>query len=59
MRRATEAVDVWVDAICINQSDFKGVAAQVERMPEIYRNAERVLIGLRSGVPQTKMTFGF
>jgi hypothetical protein len=51
MRRVTEAVDVWVDAICINQSDSKEVAAQVERMPEIYRNAERVLIGLRSGAP--------
>ncbi|KAF9872815.1 hypothetical protein CkaCkLH20_09678 [Colletotrichum karsti] len=37
---------VWVDAICINQSDLKEREAQVAKMGRIYRNALRVVLYL-------------
>lgn len=52
-------VDIWVDAICINQEDKKEKTAQVSRMHEIYSRAEKVCIWLGAGVPETKETFDF
>ena len=35
---------VWIDAICINQSDTNERNQQVERMAEIYANSSRLII---------------
>ncbi|KAK6442070.1 hypothetical protein LTR95_001689 [Oleoguttula sp. CCFEE 5521] len=37
---------LWVDAVCINQTDLAEKADQVSRMDDIYTHAERVLIWL-------------
>lgn len=37
---------VWIDALCINQSDSKEKATQVEMMGDIYSNAARVIAWL-------------
>jgi hypothetical protein len=40
---------LWVDALCINQSDNKEKTQQVRIMGEIYKRARRVLIWLGNG----------
>lgn len=45
--RASERI-LWVDAICINQSDGKERMSQVERMASVYQNAMEVRIWLGS-----------
>ncbi|GKT45410.1 heterokaryon incompatibility protein 6, OR allele [Colletotrichum spaethianum] len=54
---ATSQVDercvLWVDAICINQTDMAERGAQVPIMDNIYRNARRTVIWLG---PETKET---
>lgn len=37
---------IWADALCINQSDVSERNAQVQRMAEIYRSSERVVVWL-------------
>ncbi|KAK0747111.1 heterokaryon incompatibility, partial [Schizothecium vesticola] len=37
---------IWVDALCINQSDNVEKAVQVNRMGDIYRSASQVLVWL-------------
>ncbi len=37
---------IWIDAICINQSDLEERGRQVRLMPNIYARAERVLVWL-------------
>jgi Heterokaryon incompatibility protein (HET) len=37
---------VWIDALCINQSDREEKATQVEMMGDIYGNAVRVIVWL-------------
>jgi hypothetical protein len=37
---------IWVDALCINQSDLEERSAQVSLMPRIYRNASTTVIWL-------------
>jgi hypothetical protein len=59
IRSEEDDVDIWVDAICINQEDMKEKTAQVSRMHEIYSRAENVCIWLGAGVPETKETFDF
>lgn len=45
-RHATEDVNVWVDAICINQDDKAEKTCQVARMHEVYTQAEAVCVWL-------------
>jgi hypothetical protein len=40
---------IWIDAICINQSDYDEKNDQVPRMSRIYSNARNVLIWLGPG----------
>ena len=35
---------IWIDAICVDQRNQKERSCQVQRMADIYRNAERVLV---------------
>ncbi|KAF3048482.1 hypothetical protein E8E11_009278 [Didymella keratinophila] len=46
LRCANKPRDLWVDAICINQNTTKEKNHQVQRMFEVYRRAERVLMWL-------------
>ena len=46
LRRETETRVVWIDAICINQRDLQERSAQVDLMPDIYSQAEDVLVYL-------------
>jgi hypothetical protein len=59
IRSEDQDVDIWVDAICINQNDKIEKAAQVARMHEIYSAAKMVLVWLGAGEPETKETFEF
>ncbi|KAH6714263.1 heterokaryon incompatibility protein-domain-containing protein [Leptodontidium sp. MPI-SDFR-AT-0119] len=58
-RHATEDVNVWVDAICINQDDKTEKSSQVARMHEVYTQAESVCVWLGEGNDDTELTFEF
>jgi hypothetical protein len=58
-RSETKDVNVWIDALCINQENVKEKTAQVARMDEIYSNASSVWVWLGAGKPETKETFDF
>lgn len=45
-RQPDEELRIWIDAICINQSDTKEKSHQIPLMEEIYRKASNVLIWL-------------
>ncbi|KAI6084537.1 heterokaryon incompatibility protein-domain-containing protein [Hypoxylon rubiginosum] len=46
LRRTDQTRTVWIDAICINQSNIDERASQVAIMHHIYRRAKRVVIWL-------------
>jgi hypothetical protein len=46
LRRETETLVIWVDALCINQQDVGERNAQVQLMGDIYRGAVTVQIWL-------------
>lgn len=46
---------LWVDAICINQSNIEEKNHQVAQMGDIYRNAEKVIVWL--GLQQDPLTW--
>lgn len=52
-------VNVWVDAICIDQENNTEKKAQVSRMHEVYTQAENVCIWLGEGKEETPETFAF
>jgi hypothetical protein len=46
LRRSTESRLVWIDAICINQSDIPERNAQVAIMGQIYQKASLVIVDI-------------
>jgi hypothetical protein len=61
-RQKDRDVDIWVDALCINQEQSENneeKTAQVARMNEIYSEAENVCVWLGPGNPESKKTFDF
>ncbi|KAF2120291.1 heterokaryon incompatibility protein-domain-containing protein [Lophiotrema nucula] len=48
---------LWIDAICIDQTNEKERGHQVQQMTDIYRTAERVLIWLGQSTPETDTVF--
>ncbi|KAL8923554.1 MAG: hypothetical protein Q9208_004500 [Pyrenodesmia sp. 3 TL-2023] len=46
LRRKEGIRDLWIDAICVNQQNFRERGFQVERMADVYRNAQRVIVWL-------------
>ena len=52
IRPTNNDVELWTDAICINQTDFEEKATQVKLMGDIYSLAGNVLIWLGSGNPK-------
>lgn len=52
------SLPVWIDAICINQSDDKEKLAQVRLMHNIYRQATQVWVWLGCGIEHGKEAIG-
>lgn len=52
-RRADKELIIWVDAVCINQSDKKEKATQIPLMSKIYSSANDVLVWLGEGSPES------
>jgi hypothetical protein len=46
LRSSTKPVDIWVDALCINQTDNQERSQQVRQMLNIYKNARSVIVWL-------------
>ncbi|ETR98227.1 hypothetical protein M419DRAFT_89610, partial [Trichoderma reesei RUT C-30] len=46
IRSSESPIDIWIDAICINQTDNKEKAHQVSQMDLVYRLCEQVYIWL-------------
>ncbi|KAK0302136.1 hypothetical protein LTR01_008933 [Friedmanniomyces endolithicus] len=56
-RSPTDTKRLWVDALCINQSDKCEQSEQVRRMDSVYRNATRVTIWLGEETGSTAEAF--
>lgn len=50
-------VNLWIDALCINQDDLDERAQQVKLMRDIYAMAWQVVVSLGSGTPHTSMAY--
>ncbi|KAK0707273.1 heterokaryon incompatibility protein-domain-containing protein, partial [Lasiosphaeris hirsuta] len=48
-RNTEQPRTLWIDAICINQTDLDEKSQQVAFMPSIYRKCTRVLVWLGEG----------
>lgn len=59
LRHPEDDVNVWVDALSINQEDRLEKNAQVARMHEVYAQAENVCVWLGEGNEHTQETFEF
>lgn len=46
-------IDLWIDAICVNQHNVHEKNNQVSMMGKIFRNADKVVAWLRSPVPSS------
>ncbi|OAL49078.1 HET-domain-containing protein [Pyrenochaeta sp. DS3sAY3a] len=53
--RSTEDRILWVDAVCIDQSNIKERGHQVQQMANIYSQADRVIIWLGEGTIDTNL----
>ncbi|KAH7324792.1 heterokaryon incompatibility protein-domain-containing protein [Stachybotrys elegans] len=51
LRKRDEVLRLWVDAVCINQTDLKEKSQQVQRMGQIYNYARSVLVWLEGDGP--------
>lgn len=51
LRRTTEPRRLWVDAICLNQSDAAEKSIQIQKMRQIYEEAKKVIIWLGEPTP--------
>jgi len=58
-RQRDRDINIWVDAICINQENLEEKTAQVSRMDQVYSGADQVLIWLGAGTADTKETLEF
>lgn len=60
LRSPTDTVNLWADALCINQSNIKERTAQVARMHDVYTQAKKVHIWLGKGDSiENQKTFEF
>jgi hypothetical protein len=57
LRHRNKRRKLWIDAICIDQSDLEERSEQVMKMGDIYRNAEQVLIWLGDETRDTDVAF--
>ncbi|KAF3055927.1 Heterokaryon incompatibility protein 6, OR allele [Daldinia childiae] len=54
LRRLDITREIWIDAICINQSDFNEKTDQVQLMKEIYSRAKNTVIWLSGAHTESK-----
>ncbi|SCO92442.1 uncharacterized protein FRV6_16570 [Fusarium oxysporum] len=59
IRHREKSVDLWIDAICINQNDDTEKSQQVRMMPDIYSKAHRTLIWLGPRADQSDEAMEF
>ena len=59
LRRTKSARILWIDAICIDQSNMEERSAEVLRMGDIYHYTERVVIWLGISGPNTSGAWKF
>jgi hypothetical protein len=59
MQRKFGQLQIWVDAVCINQSDLAEKAQQIPLMGEIYSRAEAIYIWLGNGTRSTDRAMGY
>ena len=59
LRRKTRRRLLWIDSICINQSNTNERSHQVFMMNEIYKSANRVLIWLEVSGPEISSFFKY
>ena len=57
LRRETTVRLLWIDAVCINQSDVAERNQQLNLMQDIYRNAARVVVWLGKESVDSSMAF--
>jgi hypothetical protein len=57
LRRANEDRILWIDAICVNQSDDKEKSEQVAKMANTFARAEKVIIWIGESTPETDVVF--
>ncbi|KAF2489180.1 HET-domain-containing protein [Lophium mytilinum] len=57
LRKAKDRRHLWIDAICINQSDAEEKTTQVQLMRHIYQKASAVVIWLGPSTPATDTAF--
>lgn len=55
LRYTHEARTLWIDAICIDQSNLEEREKQVARMSSIYKNASRVVVWLGTGSEESDL----
>jgi hypothetical protein len=55
LRKSTESRTLWVDAICINQTDDKEKSEQIPKMQAIFALAKRVVIWLGESTAESTM----
>ena len=48
---------LWIDAICVNQSDLQERSIQVERMVDVYSWVDRVVVWLGQGSKSSVLAF--
>ncbi|KAF4963629.1 hypothetical protein FSARC_8371 [Fusarium sarcochroum] len=58
LRHESESRTLWADSICINQQDLDERAAQVQRMSDIYKNAQRAIAWLGPGDELSPIAIG-
>jgi Heterokaryon incompatibility protein (HET) len=58
-RHASKQRHLWIDALCINQLDSDEKSVQVQKMFEIYRNAELVIVWLGEHGRHTKWLMNY
>ena len=58
-RHSTEQRVLWIDALCINQSDQAERSLQVSRMHTIYENAKEVIVWLGEDTKNTQQAIEF
>jgi hypothetical protein len=58
-RHQIQASRLWIDALCINQTDLQERSNQVQLMGTIYRAAERTLVWLDSASNDSDMAMDF
>lgn len=59
LRLPTQVRRLWIDAICINQSDLSERSRQVQYMRLVYKHAARVIVWLGLKTPGVEEAFRF